>query len=667
MSRLRYRPEIDGLRAVAVSSVVAFHADLKPFSGGYIGVDVFFVVSGFLIGMILLADISSEAFSALEFYKRRALRIAPALLVMLIVLTVVTPFVLFPGGLSDYAASARSVLLSVSNFYFASRTNYFSDPYSKPLLHTWSLGVEEQFYIILPLVLLAMKRMPAWLRNSSLTLLMLGSLAYSQLLVSRGTSAGYYLPIGRSWELLLGTLVSCIVSRSLSMSKWVTEVGTALGLTMILVGVRMYTPMTAFPGVHALLPCVGTALILLCGAENTTLTTRILAIRPLRFLGLISYSWYLWHWPIVSLLRMGAIPYLPYRHRPQAFLIITLSAGLAILSWRYVETPFRSAWSRRIPAVPILSSFACAGVLVATLGFAMERVPSPFPAESLAMARYSDQVDTIGYRKGLCYIGDPFSYADYNGGLCLAEDRTRPDFLVLGDSHAAAAYSGLRQEFTNVNFLQATAQGCKPLRFANTSRDCQLLMRRIFEEFLPRHHLAGVLLIGRWLDSSDTSQIDETVRYLQGLKQRPILVGPSPEFRIPLPRLMAYSLSRHDPSLPERYQINDLFELDGLLAVHARADGISYVSPLRLLCPDRHCIQSVTRPELTPLLFDSNHFTVQGAILLAAKLKEADEADFLGAPTPIRRAVSGDLDSAGLAKALHRSALVDPDAPVISH
>ena len=621
-SSTEYRPGIDGLRAVAVLSVVAFHADIKPCSGGYVGVDVFFVISGFLIGSLLLHEIGAGSFSASQFYKRRILRIAPALLVLLLVLTIIMPFVLFPSGLEGYVASMRSALLSISNFYFAARTNYFSDPYSKPLLHTWSLGVEEQFYFVLPLLLLLLRRVPKRVLPWLLSSICLLSLAASQTLIGRNASDAYYLPFSRLWELLLGTVLSYLIVFPLRAPRWAVECLMLFSIILVIAPVHLYSSSTPFPGLFAIPPCLGAALIIAFGTKNNSVVTKCLASRPLTAIGLISYSWYLWHWPVASLLRMGAVPYLPYRHRPQAALIVGLSAALAVLLWRYVERPFRSREMRTLEPRKVLATFGVLCVVLFGISFCVKMIPSPFSPESLAMAKYSDQEDTEGYRKGLCYIGDPYSFSDYSKPACLAIDPLRPNILIVGDSHAAAAYPGLREAFPQVNFLQATAQGCKPLRSSGSSANCSRLMKTIFYDFLPQHHVDTVLLIGRWLDASDASDLDDTISYLSGIGQESTVVGPSPEFRISLPRLMAYAMSRHDPSLPERYQIDDLFDLDTLLREHAEKQRASYISPMMLLCPNRRCVQVVQGPEPIPLLFDSNHFTTQGSLLFAERLEE---------------------------------------------
>jgi peptidoglycan/LPS O-acetylase OafA/YrhL len=607
-------------------AVVAFHADIRFCSGGYVGVDLFFVISGFLIGSILLKDIDSGTFSAAEFYKRRVLRIVPALFVVLLVLTITLPFVLFPQGVKDFTGSLRSVLFSISNFYYASHSSYFSEPYGKPLLHTWSLAVEEQFYLALPPLLLLLKRLSERFCRLALLILFLASVVTSVVQVSNNPNAAFYLPLSRSWELLLGTLLTYLLSGSRRRPQWFREAMLILGLLLICGSIHYYSAKTPFPGLLAFLPCAGAALLILFGGDGRLTVNKLLCWKPLVFVGLVSYSLYLWHWPVTVLTKMGALPFLPADHRSQTILIIIVSGILAILSWRYVEGPFRTRALRSLPPAKVLSSFglACVGFFIVSIVLA--RIPSPFPKEALAMSRYSDQVDNQGYRKGLCYVGDPYSFSDYHAKKCLAIDRKRTNVLILGDSHAAAIYPGLQQVFPEVNFLQASAQGCKPIKDTTYSTDCKALMKFIFYDFLPQNKVDMVFLIGRWLDESDIADLDGTIAYLQSLGEKVVLVGPSPEYRIPLPRLIAYSISRHDPSLPGRYQADDLFRVDDIYRRHAASLGIAYLSPLSLLCQKGRCVQLVSSSSQIPLLFDSNHFTVEGSELFAERLRQ--EKDF---------------------------------------
>ena len=332
---MQYRPEIDGLRALAVLPVILFHAGFQVFAGGYIGVDVFFVISGYLITSILLADIEGGEFSLAKFYERRARRILPALI---FVLLACIPFAwawMLPGQLQDFSAALLAVSLFGSNIWFWQHSGYFdSAAEENPLLHTWSLAVEEQYYLLFPIFLLL-----AWRFGRGKLVWLMLALALLSLLLSEwgwrnAPSANFYLAPSRAWELLAGSITA----------YWVRNYGlresnalSAVGLMGILIPIFFYDHTLPFPGLLALPPVIGTALICL-SAGPTTITARVLSLRWLVAIGLISYSAYLWHQPLFAFARIKLVD-------PSMLVMSTLSIValvMAYLSWRFVEQPFRA-------------------------------------------------------------------------------------------------------------------------------------------------------------------------------------------------------------------------------------------------------------------------------------------------------------------------------------
>ena len=307
-SRLEYRADLDGLRAVAVIPVVLFHLGVTALPGGFVGVDVFFVLSGFLITSLLATDLERGAFSLSAFYDRRIRRIVPALVLVLAFCAVVAPLILFPTDLIEFGGSLEAAALSASNFQFARDNGYFApDADLAPLLHTWSLAVEEQFYILFPVLLWAAWR---WARKwlaSILWLTLALSFALSVWGVEVKPTPTFYLLPTRAWELLLGAVLALELVRKPNAS-WQRELAAAAGVLAILAAMTLYTRDTKFPGVAALMPSVGAALVIWAGVGSTTWTGRALA-NPIPVLfGLVSYSLYLWHWPLIvlhSILRMA--------------------------------------------------------------------------------------------------------------------------------------------------------------------------------------------------------------------------------------------------------------------------------------------------------------------------------------------------------------------------
>lgn len=374
--KLGYRAEIDGLRAVAVLSVLAFHYG-APIRGGFTGVDVFFVISGFLITRILAAEIAGGTFSVLGFFDRRIRRILPALLVMLAGTLIAGAFLLFPGDYVALATSAAHAGFGVSNFFFLYNTGYFDQIVELiPLLHTWSLGVEEQFYLIWPLLLFVLAAgrthgAVAATIGAIVAICCAASIVYFQF----DPKAAFYLPLLRAWELGLGALLVFLPP----LARGVGGVATLAGLALIGMGFAVVSP-THFPGASALYPCVGAALVIWPRAQNTTVDRMLGLLAPI---GLISYSLYLWHWPIWVYFRIYLNNATP--SAPQAVVLATLSVVVATVSYRYIEQPFRRPrWSapRTVSlGLACIAAIVCASAVVVVSNGLPQRVP----AEAQAM------------------------------------------------------------------------------------------------------------------------------------------------------------------------------------------------------------------------------------------------------------------------------------------
>jgi peptidoglycan/LPS O-acetylase OafA/YrhL len=337
---MQYRPDIDGLRAIAVLSVILYHAGIPGFAGGYVGVDVFFVISGYLITQILLRDLAAGRFSLARFYERRARRILPALFCVL--LCCLPPALLWmrPAELAGFGAAIAAVILFVSNILFWRQIDYFDETADlNPLLHTWSLAIEEQYYIFFPLALALLWRLGRRAPALGMGLVFLASLALAEALSQRMPGANFYLLPSRAWELMAGSLAAWAHLRRPAAGP--TGPGAAalawLGLACVLLPVPLYDDQTPFPSLYALLPVGGAVLLMLFGAAPLG-ARRVLALRPMVGIGLISYSAYLWHQPVLAFARRYAFepPGLP------ALLgLCLLSLVLAFLSWKFVEQPFR--------------------------------------------------------------------------------------------------------------------------------------------------------------------------------------------------------------------------------------------------------------------------------------------------------------------------------------
>ncbi|MDR0735304.1 MAG: acyltransferase [Zoogloeaceae bacterium] len=344
----QYRPEIDGLRAIAVIAVIICHSETSWIPGGFVGVDVFFVISGYLITRILLAELEAGRFSLAGFYERRARRILPALFCVLICCLPFAWFLLLPDQLENFSRSLLWTLAFISNFWFRGEIGYFAPAANEmPLLHTWSLGVEEQFYLFFPLlVFLCWRgRHRKWVFSTIVLIIALWSLKYADRKSWHGSSGVFFLTQARIWELFIGALAAVYLTRwrTCAPRRWLAETGAALGLSLILFACARLDADSPFPGRYTLLPTLG-ALGVILFATPQTLAGRLLASKPLIGVGLVSYSAYLWHQPVFTFLRLSdPLPILSYW--PEQIVRILLCASplaLAYLSWRFVEQPFRN-------------------------------------------------------------------------------------------------------------------------------------------------------------------------------------------------------------------------------------------------------------------------------------------------------------------------------------
>ena len=350
----KYRPEIDGLRAIAILPVIFYHAGLQIFSGGYVGVDIFFVISGYLISSIILSEIETGKFSLINFYQRRARRILPALFCVILISTPFAWFILLPADLELFGNSAFSALTFWSNYIFYFEIDYFETSSKlKPLLHTWSLSIEEQFYIIYPILLIfffkfGKKTFIIFLIISAITSLTLaqwaGNLKFTYpyfekefLFFNQSSLTNFFLPIGRIWELIIGILIAFYIKKNGQPNRF-NEILTLFGLMLIFYSVFTFTPETNYPSFHTLLPTIGTGLLILF-MNSKTFIHKIFSQKLLVFIGLISYSAYLYHFPIFTF-----IEYSNYLENSLLLkiILILITFFISFVSWKYIEKPFRN-------------------------------------------------------------------------------------------------------------------------------------------------------------------------------------------------------------------------------------------------------------------------------------------------------------------------------------
>lgn len=537
----KYRPDIDGLRAIAVMVIVAFHGWPAVVRGGYVGVDVFFVISGFLITRILAEAQEAGRVSFARFYLRRARRILPAYLVVTLVTALAAAVVLLPEQLANFGATLAASGLFITNLYFTLDNGYFLPAaHDHLLLHLWSLAVEEQFYLLWPLVFVLLSRCGARVRMAGICILAVGSLALAQWwIASNQSSLSFFLLPTRAWELLLGAALALGLFRRPT-RKASGEVAAWSGLALIAGATFGFSDITPFPGVAALIPCAGAALVIWGGLGPTTTTAAILGWRPLVAVGLVSYSLYLWHWPLLTLPRL-------LLQRPlgdlETVLMIALAVALACLSWRFIERPWREQGGpgpRKVLAVAVGASLAIVGTGVAL--FAAKGLPGRLPPAALA---YLDAVEDMNPRQDDCFVprgeaarpdlarcttgkGPPSAAGEY-------------DVLLWGDSHSDAYAPGVAAwaEAQGLRVRQLHKGACPPLLDAQVRNwrgddpTCPDFNRWVMTEIRRHPEVRLIVVAARWpvyLDARPRYHMTPVASRMQDLRTGQRIVDLEPVF-----------------------------------------------------------------------------------------------------------------------------------------
>lgn len=630
---MKYRAEIDGLRAIAVLPVILFHAGFDLFSGGYVGVDVFFVISGYLITSILISDIENNRFSLANFYERRARRILPVLFFVMLVCVPISWYLMVPSQMKDFSQSLFAVSLFASNILFWSQSDYFAaSAEEKPLLHTWSLAVEEQYYFIFPIFLLLTwrygKSRVFWL----IVCLSLASLALSEWGWRNKPVANFYLAPTRAWELLAGSISAFLINKR-GVAK--NSVLALLGLLAIIFSIFFYDKETPFPSLYALPTVLGTVCVILF-AEKSTLTNRILSTRILVGIGLISYSAYLWHQPLFAFSRIKTLEPL------SSIYLIFISAAalvLAFFSWRFIENPFRNRFlvTRNmmfysIPFVLFLP-FALGLVGHITNGFEKQLLTD----KQLRVLRTA----TTSPKRERCHTGgrDYLKYDEaceyFDGELTVA---------VFGDSHAVELAYALAEE------LAPSGQSLKHLSFSNCIpsyaivvsgyEDCSRWTNDTVNR-LSKDPAIQTVVISYRINAALFGGHEATYPRLPGLRseedveriwlaytrllvaleeagKKVILVLQAPELNQPIDRLIERSQNPNAEisSLSRDWWLRRTeFVRDRVQEI---PESIDVVDPSELFCNETHCFAA--RDGLA-YYFDDDHLSINGAALVVKKLK----------------------------------------------
>jgi peptidoglycan/LPS O-acetylase OafA/YrhL len=491
---MKYRSDIDGLRAIAVIPVVLFHARAPVFGGGFVGVDVFFVISGYLITSLITSEMSAGSFSFIDFYERRIRRIFPALFVVMGFCAAIGWFIMAPDDYKRLGQSIIATTLFVSNILFWSQSGYFDTPAAeKPLLHTWSLAVEEQFYATFPLYLFIAARFFPRHRLAISGLLMLASFLLNVWAVRRYPGATFYFGPTRAWELLLGALLAMGAAPSVGGPVVRNAAGFA-GVGLICVAIFSFSKDTPFPGVAALLPTLGAAMVIWSGTSGETAVRGVLSKAPLVFIGKISYSWYLWHF---SLLAFGNYLTIAGLGVLETLIIVLASLVLSVFSWRYIEQPLRR---QRWKTFDRRNLFAAAAMsMLAFVGFGSwidfdEGLPSRLGPDRLeSFVAVTENAES----------GAKCRFETLETEVCQVGNGVGPPrFFLWGDSHADALRIAVDDIATSRgwNGMYAGRGGCAPLVDAERLDlgVCRETNDKILRYILSTPSIETVILSARW-------------------------------------------------------------------------------------------------------------------------------------------------------------------------
>ena len=648
---IRYRRDIDGLRAIAVISVVLYHAGLPWLPSGFVGVDIFFVISGFLIGGIIYRDVSARRFSYTNFYARRAKRILPALFAVVAFVVIAGLLLTTPTELSQIGASATSALLALSNMFFWWTSDYFAQSAKlKPLMMTWSLGVEEQFYFVFPVILLMMWRLARSTVLMALGALSVASFALSIWLTYNWPDAAFYILLNRAWELGAGALLAiATIDRRLEPAGSGVQGAGIVGLAMLCASIVAFGEDVPFPGYVALIPVVGTVLVI--WSQGSWVNQRILSSRPLVSIGLISYSWYLWHWPLMSFARIVS----PVGPSPAAMAMVTvLSLGLAVLSWRFVEQPFRhsatgsAATLRRYGLATLVAALATASL------YALHGLPARVPD---AMARRT------GDTSRPCLVREG-AIAPRLGSPCQSTGENR--VALIGDSHGDALAPMLRRTVAGAgrSLDQFTKASCPVLdgvtrsiaRIPEHARQCAAFSEAVLRRVVSDHGVATVVIANFWsapfsseghaeryVPAAGGPVADETrlladgvartVRRLQASGKRVVVLGDAPPFDFDSMRVVDARSMRLRHALGEvldpepgitaetahMTHISPAFFQTASVVRKAAIDaGADYQDLASALCAGSACRIAEAG---TPFYVDHHHLSDAGAAYAFAKLR----------------------------------------------
>jgi peptidoglycan/LPS O-acetylase OafA/YrhL len=623
MKATNFRRDVQGLRAIAVVSVVLFHANKLIVPGGYTGVDIFFVISGFLISGIIIDELEREAFSVDGFYRKRIRRIFPALYPMMAFSLLAGYVLLSPTDFKELAQTMLGAIFFSSNLVFFHLSGYFdSSAELKPLLHTWSLGVEEQFYLFYPLMLIALWKIKKNLYIPVLLSLGSASLAMSIWMLQRHAVASFFLAPPRAFELLLGAICA---SRSLKIpsNQFSRDSISLIGALLILSGFFGFDALSPFPGARALVPCVGAALIIYSGIGGESILGRCISSAPFLFFGSISYSLYLWHWPLLVFgrhLKGGELSSL------DAWVVIMVAIFVATLSTRYIEQPFLSRRSASLPYLRVGIVTMMLGCVAPVAVFGAQGLPNRFSTQ--AQRIFAASAD-FNIKRAECH-SDGETSIPYDENCIFGAPGVSPSIAIWGDSHGAELALALGELVRPKGeaVMEITASACPPsLEYKIPSRPlCEAHNADTFRRLISDDRIKTVVLVAnfeRYKDfeySDMLRQFSRTVESLSAADKHVVVVYPIPVQQFDPPSILGVAAQNGrdldsygvDVHLYQSLNVDSFNMLNHI----SRARNIDFVFPQKYLCDSKVCHVYLSGQGV--LYFNPDHLSMSGAKILAA-------------------------------------------------
>ncbi len=589
---ITYRPDVDGLRGIAVLSVIFYHLSRNFLPGGYFGVDIFFVLSGYLITSIIWREVSLGDFSIARFYDRRIRRIMPALLAVLLVTSISSALILLPIDLIGFARSLFATLGFAANFYFWRDTGYFDRvAEEKPLLHIWSLGVEEQFYVLFPLLLLLLARNAKRWALMSIAGLCICSLIVNAFALKFGAYLpAFYLLPARAWELGVGALIA-LIPRTFVFGKRTLAVCGIAGAALIVLSLSKLVQLNYLFIPESLWVVIGTSLIIYSGSLDKHPVSRLLSWSGLVFVGLISYSLYLWHWPILVLFKYYLVRDLTSQEMAAA---ITIMFGMSIFSWRYIERPFRSS---KVVTKTVLY-FVLSGLAIVAMAAGTIIAQSGFPGRLNPEAAQINAAVGTNYR---CAVSEYLFFEQSRA--CSMElptnDPKDANIILTGNSHAQM-YTPVFREIVHelsLNGLLVPATGCLPTYDVNINPDCVALMNRNIDGVLKLKN-ASVVVLGTTWDQFITGSgkimvdgLDRTIDRLISSGKQVVLIGPIATPKWDVASIVGRNLAFGRPTIRPLFgsQQDFISKYANIIKHFELRSGVVFVRPDLVQCRSGRC------------------------------------------------------------------------------